>query len=141
MTLKVMKLHPDAKIPTKAHSSDAGFDLSIIEEVILEPGETKRVKTGIAIELPIGYWAFIKERGHIALIDKVITVAGVVDEGYRGEIILGLHNIGHLWVHYHAGDRVAQLIPVESFQGQLEVVQELADSSRGHGALGSSGRN
>lgn len=140
ITLKVKKLVPHAIIPTKAHEDDAGFDLYLAEEVIIPPHSVARGSTGVAIELPYGLWAFIKERGSTALKANVMTLAGIVDGGYRGEIILALFNIGDSPVHFHAGDRVAQYIPTVLVLPDIKEVSELSDSTRGHGGFGSTGQ-
>jgi|SRR5208283_3015718 len=137
--IKVKKLHPDAKLPTRTHDGDAGYDLHILDDVTIPPGEIVKAKTGIAIELPDGYWGFIKERSSTALKGLVVTVAGVVDNGYRGEIILGLFNTSEDWAHYEAGSKVAQIIPISLYDGDIIEVNKLGDSSRGHGGFGSTG--
>lgn len=150
-TLLVKKLVPQATLPKRAHDTDAGFDLFVVEDVVIPPGEVVKAKTGVAIQLPEGYWGLIKERSSVALRDHVMTLAGVVDNGYRGEIILALFNTDQaMWVRYPAGDKVAQIIPipmVKTPEGlyygghsiMVKEVSELDESTRGHGGFGSTG--
>ena len=147
MDILVKKLHPDAKLPTRAHpvidgTGDAGFDVYILEEVIIPPGDIVKARTGIAIQIPPGWWGRVKERSNVALKDMVETKAGVIDNGYRGELILGLHNMSQkMWAKYEAGAKVAQLIPIPLYMhGDIIEVDELDESTRGCGGFGSTGR-
>ena len=88
ITLPVQLVHAAAKIPTKAHDEDAGFDLHSVEEVSLKPGERKLVSTGLCIALPKGYEGQVRPRSGLAL-TKGITVLnspGTIDAGYRGVV-------------------------------------------------------
>src|SRR5699024_5645455 len=80
------RLSSDAVIPTKAHASDSGFDLYASEDVIIEPGETVIVPTGIAIELPPGYEAQVRPRSGVTAKTKLRVQLGTIDNGYTGEI-------------------------------------------------------
>lgn len=85
-TIKIKRLHPDAVLPKKAHEGDAGFDLVAVEDVIIEPGETALVPTGIAVELPEGFELQVRPRSGITLKTKLRVQLGTVDSNYRGEI-------------------------------------------------------
>ena len=91
--IKVKKLHKDAITPTKAHASDAGFDLYALEDKIIEPGETALIKTGLAFELPDGYELQIRPRSGITLNTKLRVQLGTVDAGYVGEVGVIVDNI------------------------------------------------
>lgn len=93
LQVKIKRLHPDAVIPKYAHEGDAGFDLVAVEDVVVEPGETAKVPTGIAIELPPGYELQVRPRSGISLRTKLRVVLGTVDAGYRGEIGVIVDNI------------------------------------------------
>src|ERR1051326_2527642 len=143
MRVKVQRLRPDAELPSYAHGpeEDAGMDLRAVEPVELQPGGPATVPTGIAIELPAGYEAQIRPRSGLAL-KHAITLPNspaTIDPGYRGEIRVILLNLGKEPYDVRPGDRIAQMViaryePVEWEEG------ELADSRRGTGGFGSSGR-
>lgn len=84
--VKIKRLRPEAVIPKYAYDGDAGFDLVAVEDVIIEPGETKLVPTGLAVELPPGYELQIRPRSGVTLKTKLRVQLGTVDAGYRGEI-------------------------------------------------------
>lgn len=87
------RLTKDAIIPTKAHASDSGFDIAASEDVIIEPGETAVVKTGIAVELPPGYEAQVRPRSGVTAKTKLRVQIGTIDNGYAGEIGVIVDNI------------------------------------------------
>ena len=91
--IKVKKLHNDAIIPKRAHTSDAGFDIYAIEDSIIEPGETALIKTGLAFELPDGYEMQIRPRSGITLKTKLRVQLGTIDCGYVGEVGVIVDNI------------------------------------------------
>src|SRR5690625_3921492 len=88
------RLSDNAVIPTKAHQSDSGFDLFASEDVIIEPGETEVVPTGVAIELPAGYEAQVRPRSGVTAKTKLRVQLGTIDNGYTGEIGVIVDNIG-----------------------------------------------
>ena len=91
--IKVKKLHNDAIIPKRAHTSDAGFDICALEDTVIEPGETALVKTGLAFELPEGYELQIRPRSGITLKTKLRVQLGTVDSNYRGEVGVIVDNL------------------------------------------------
>lgn len=93
MNVNIKRLSPDAQIPQYAHVSDACFDLVAAEDVIIEPGETALVKTGLAFEVPEGYEMQIRPRSGITLKTKLRVQLGTVDAGYRGEVGVIVDNI------------------------------------------------
>jgi dUTP pyrophosphatase len=143
MTLRVVRLHPEAKLPAYAHGpdEDAGMDLSAVEDVTLMPGIPAAVPTGIAIELRPGLEAQLRPRSGLAL-KHAITMPNspaTIDPGYRGEIRVILMNLGTVPYQIHRGDRIAQLV-VASYVPVEWLEEELAESRRGAGGFGSSGR-
>ncbi|MEK4970684.1 dUTP diphosphatase [Cytobacillus sp. FSL R7-0696] len=96
MNVNIKKLHEDAVIPKYAHDGDAGFDLVAIEDVIIEPGETALVKTGLAFELPDGYEMQIRPRSGITLKTKLRVQLGTIDSHYRGEVGVIVDNIAQV---------------------------------------------
>ena len=95
-TIKVgfKRLNDNAIIPTKAHATDSGYDLYANEDVLIEPGDTAIVKTGIAVELPAGYEAQIRPRSGVTAKTKLRVQLGTIDNGYRGELGVIVDNIG-----------------------------------------------
>jgi len=144
MQLKV-KLTDGAPIPRHAKPGDAGLDLTSRERVKLYPGDTAIVGTGVSVELPEGYFGLVAPRSGLASKHN-ITLANtpsVIDSGYRGEIMLALHNIGHSADHIYTverGDRVAQLVVVPYASAECVEVGELSETKRGEGGFGSSGK-
>jgi dUTP pyrophosphatase len=117
------------------------MDLHAVEQITLEPNVPRLVPTGLTIEVPPGYEAQVRPRSGLALKHAISmpNAPGTIDPGYRGEIRVILINLGREPYTIHAGDRIAQMIvaryePVEWVEGVL------ADSSRGAGGFGSSGR-
>jgi dUTP pyrophosphatase len=143
MRIRIKKLHIDAVIPRYAHgpAEDAGLDLHSVEAVTLGPGDTKLVATGLAIELPAGYEAQIRPRSGLALKPSITlpNSPATIDPGYRGELKVILHNLGREPFQILPGERIAQMVI-----GRYEAVEweegDLADSLRGQGGFGSSGR-
>src|SRR5690625_768901 len=95
-TVKIKRLHPEAVLPKKAHEGDAGFDLVAVEDVIVEPGETALVPTGIAVELPEGFELQVRPRSGITLKTNLRVQLGTVDSNYRGEIGVIVDNTSQL---------------------------------------------
>src|SRR5690625_1787771 len=144
------RLSDGATIPTKAHASDSGFDLAASADVIIEPGETKVVPTGIAVELPEGYEAQVRPRSGVTAKTKLRVQLGTIDNGYNGEIGVIVDNIATAGfdidgVSYpleevRKGDRIAQLV-VQALPEvtAVEIDDVTQNSERGEGGFGSSG--
>ena len=117
------------------------MDLHSVETVILGPGETKLVATGLAIELPPGFEAQIRPRSGLAL-KYGITLPNspaTIDPGYRGELRVILHNLSDRTFEIQPGERIAQMV-IARYEAIAWEEGELADSLRGEGGFGSSGR-
>jgi dUTP pyrophosphatase len=139
--LKVKKLVEQAKLPRYAHVGEYGdlaADLYASEGLILEPGSTMAVPTGIAMEFPSTHGALVEDRSGLAL-RGLTTLAGVIDPGYRGEIRVVVTNLGAAAMELKTGDRIAQLRIVHRIQAEFEEVAELGDATRGAGGFGSTG--
>ncbi|WP_432661323.1 dUTP diphosphatase [Bacillus subtilis] len=95
MNVNIKRLSPDAQTPTYAHATDAGFDLVAAADVIIEPGATACVPTGLAFEIPEGYEMQIRPRSGITLKTPLRVQLGTVDAGYRGEVGVIVDNIAH----------------------------------------------
>ena len=130
-------------VPRYAHGpdEDAGMDLHSVEATTLEPGETKLVATGLAIELPAGYEAQIRPRSGLAL-KYGITLPNspaTIDPGYRGELRVILHNLGRETFQILPGERIAQMV-IARYEAVEWEEGDLAESRRGESGFGSSGR-
>ena len=142
--LLVKLLDPDARTPVVAHpGEDLGYDLFSLEAAVLAPRSTVRVRTGIAVEArhpvtgaPLGL--LVRDRSSMAA-RGVATTAGVIDAGYRGEILILMTNLGEAAIELKAGEKIAQMIPVPVLTGPVEIVESLEDSARAEKGFGSSG--
>jgi dUTP pyrophosphatase len=140
--MKIQRLNPLARVPTRATPGDAGADLYSIEEVWLYPGTRLLVDTGIAIELPEGHVGYICPRSGLAWACgiTVLNSPGVIDSGYRGSIKVQLINTSKATEHViSVGDRIAQLIIQKVELPEFEAAEELNASVRGQNGHGSSG--
>ncbi len=136
--LHVKKLTESAHPPERACAGDLGYDLFSAETVTIPSGGIGKIDTGIAVQFPEGYGGIIKDRSSIAL--KGLTVAaGVIDNGYRGEIVIILNNRSKVDFVVEQGIKIAQMIPVKVVKWEIEVADELSDSVRGEGGFGSTG--
>lgn len=141
LELKVKKLNPEAKLPTKNNITDAAFDLYALGYTHTPGSKVTKISTGIAIEIPEGYYGQIFDRSSMGV--KGLTVfGGVIDSGYRGEIIVCLYNTADesSWHTVAAGDKIAQMVLLPVPQVQVVEVQELEESDRGEKGFGSSGK-
>jgi dUTP pyrophosphatase len=138
--MKVKKLSEDAKLPQKAHAGDLGYDLYANQGSAIFPNETKLIKTGIAIQLPEGYGGFIKDRSSVATKKGLFTVAGVIDNGYIGEICIALYNGTDSLIHVAPGEKIAQLVLIPTVNFEVTEVDEVVSADqRGDGGFGSTG--
>ena len=140
MKLLIKRVHPDAKIPSYAHPGDAGMDLFVLEKTALKPGECLAVRTGISMEIPEGHVGLIWDKSGIAIKSGLKTLGGVVDAGYRGEILVGMINLSQTEYIFEAGHKVAQMLIQKIERPEVAEASELSDSSRGHGRFGSTGK-
>ena len=143
MRIKIKRLHADAQIPKYAHGplEDAGMDLHAVEDVTLEPQVARLVPTGLSIEVPPGYEAQLRPRSGLALKHAITlpNAPATIDPGYRGEVKVILLNLGREAYQVTKGDRIAQMVIAKYEAVEFEET-ELADSNRGAGGFGSSGR-
>ena len=120
--LRVKLLHPDARIPVVAHpGEDLGYDVFALEGLVLAPHQTVRVRTGIAVEArhpetgaPLGL--LVRDRSSMAA-RGMATTAGVIDSGYRGEVLIVMTNLGDTRLEINAGEKIAQMIPMPILTG------------------------
>jgi dUTP pyrophosphatase len=143
--LRVKLLEAGARLPVVAHpGEDLGYDLFALEGIILESRATARVRTGIAVEArhpetgkPLGL--LVRDRSSMAA-RGIATTGGVIDAGYRGEILVLMTNLGDAAFEIKAGDKIAQMIPVPVLTGEVQEVETLEDSARAEKGFGSSGK-
>lgn len=158
-TIKIVRIAPDVIMPTKAHDTDAGFDLYAycpdatfyswesgcqlnVKGVKVRPNETYKFHTGIKMAIPDGYWGAIYARSGLATKCglRPANCVGVIDSSYRGEIIVAIHNDSNETQLVHNGDRIAQLVIQKVEPTVFEEVSELDETSRGESGFGGSGK-
>uniref|UniRef100_A0A6C0AYI2 dUTP diphosphatase n=1 Tax=viral metagenome TaxID=1070528 RepID=A0A6C0AYI2_9ZZZZ len=138
-TFKVKRLHQDAKVPQKADSGCAGYDIFSVDQIKLAPGERSLVATGISTEISKEYYLRVAPRSGLAV--KGIDIgAGVVDSSYRGEIkVLVINNSGSDYL-VEFGSKIAQLVLERCGDAPVQVVDILSETERGYGGFGSTGK-
>ncbi len=137
-TLKVVKLVPTAHPPERANDGDLGYDLFAAEKVVIDAGAAVLVKTGIAMQFPDGWGGVIKDRSSMA-VRRITVSAGVIDNGYRGEVAVVLNNNSQHTFVIEPGHKIAQLVPVPVTSWRVVVADTLSDTQRGSGGFGSTG--
>lgn len=143
MKLPVAKLHEDATLPTRAHEGDAGLDLYACEAAHIGPGERWSVGTGLAVEIPEGHAGLVLPRSGLAKKHGIalVNAPGLIDSGYRGELrVLLLNTDPAETFRVEPGDRIAQLVIAPIALAEPVETEALAESTRGDGGFGSSGR-
>ena len=140
MTIKIQKVCPDIPLPSRGHTSDAGWDLYANEDCSISAGARRLVDTGIKVEIPEGHVGLIWPRSGAAVKGGIDVFAGVIDAGYRGLIKVCLYNSGDKDFVICRHDRIAQIIFQEVSPLCLEEVKELSESSRDSEGFGSTGR-
>jgi dUTP pyrophosphatase len=139
MLVKIKRLDPEAKLPTYANAFDAGMDLYALEDTAVQPGGVAKVRSGLAMEIQEGYVGLCWDRSSVSTNHKIKTLAGVIDSGYRGEVLMAVINLGDEAYTFKKGDKVLQMLiqPVE--HPEILEVTELAQTIRGDLGFGSSG--
>lgn len=140
MKVKIKKIVENAVVPSYAKHGDAGMDLTATSKTYDEHGNVV-YGTGIAVEIPKGYVGLVFPRSSICKTDLLLTNSvGVIDSGYRGEIMAKFAYVSMHNKKYHVGDRIAQLIIMPYPTIEFEEVDELSETERGSGGYGSSGK-
>lgn len=140
--VKIKKLNENATVPTYGSPYSAGADLySAMDELTIEPHTTTLVKTGIALELPVGFAGLIYARSGLATKRGLAPAnkVGVIDCDYRGEVMVALHNHGDVPQTVAKGERIAQLVITPYVVAQFIESEELSETVRGEGGFGSTG--
>ena len=136
--MKVM-LDDGAKMPTKAHRADAGFDLYSRETVIVSAKESATFDTGVHMQIPEGFVGFLKSKSGLN-VKHGITSEGVIDSGYTGSIVVKLYNHSGKDYKVQIGDKISQIVLLPIAMTDLELVKDFENSERGNNGFGSSGR-
>lgn len=143
VNVNIKKLNDKATVPTLGSEYAAGSDLyaCIDEAVTIAPGETVLIKTGLAMEIPVGYAGLIYARSGLASKRGLAPAnkVGVVDSDYRGEVMVALHNHSKVDAVVEPNERIAQLVVTPFLSVSYTEVDELSDTVRGDGGFGSSG--
>ena len=130
----------NAKLPTKAHPGDAGWDLyTNTSEMIIEPSSRALVSTGCSFAIPQGYYGRIADRSGNACKQGIHILAGVIDSQYRGEVKVCLMNLSNHPLRISYGDKIAQMILTKIHEGDMQEVVELDSTERGADGFGSTG--
>jgi len=142
--LPVKIMTPGAHVPARKTDGSVGYDITacLSGDVVIPPGETRRIGSGVAIALPPGHAAFIYARSGLGISHGIVPAncVGVIDPDYRGEIIVGLKNTSGQPFTVGNGDRIAQMVISRCELPELVVKDELGDTPRGDGGFGSTGK-
>ena len=136
--MKIM-LDPGAKMPTRAHATDAGLDIYAMDTQVVPAKDSVIFDTGVHMELPDGTVGFLKSKSGLN-VNYGITSEGVIDVGYTGSIKVKLYNHSGRDYTVKAGDKISQLVILPILTPYLELVDKLEDTERGDGGFGSTGR-
>ena len=139
MKLFVKKIDNRAKLPAYAHGTDAGMDIFSIEEYILKSNERHLFKTGIALSVPKNHVALVWDKSGLAANNGIKTMAGVIDEDYRGEIQILIINLSDQIYKVEKFQKIAQIIIQKKETVEIEGVDNLENTKRGENGFGSTG--
>ena len=139
LKLRVQKISPKAKVPVRAHETDAGIDIYSINAETIPPGSRRVLPTGIKVAVPEGWALILKDKSGLAVNNGVHIMAGVIDSEYRGELGVVIVNLSKERLDIVEGQKIAQglLVPVGLFD--IQEVSSLENTTRGDGGFGSTG--
>ena len=144
MKINIKRLTETAILPERGSAYAAGYDLfaDVNESVEIQPHETKMIGTGLAMEIPEGYFGGIFARSGLSSKEglRPANCVGVVDADYRGEVKVALHNDGEVVREIKAGQKIAQLVVVPFLGVEFDEVENLSETVRGMGGFGSTGK-
>lgn len=144
MKINIKRLSETAKLPERGSAYAAGYDLfaDLKEAIEIKPHETYMINTGVAMEIPEGYWGGVFARSGLSAKEglRPANCVGVVDADYRGPVCVALHNDGEVARTVTPGQKIAQLVVVPFLTVEFEEVDNLSDTVRGVGGFGSTGK-
>ena len=142
LVIKIKKIEgfSDIKTPEFAHPEDAGVDLFSRERVEIKKGHRVQIPTGICMEIPEGYAGFVWDKSGLSHKYGLKTVGGVIDSGYRGEVLVGIINLGEKDFVFEKNQKIAQMIIQKVEHPAIELVDKLVDTDRGTDGFGSTGK-
>ena len=144
MKINIKKLTETAILPERGSAYAAGYDLfaDLEESIEIQPHETKMIGTGLAMEIPKGYFGGVFARSGLSAKEglRPANCVGVVDADYRGEVKVALHNDGEVVREIKPGQKIAQLVVVPFLSVEFDEVKELSETVRGVGGFGSTGK-
>lgn len=133
-------LDKGAQMPTKAHDSDAGYDLYASHSKYIMARGSAVIDTGVHVQIPKGFYGMVVGRSGLNFKESIICPQGTIDAGYTGSIKVKLYNLQQESRMIMKGDRIAQIIFMRCHSPEFELVEELDESDRGEGGFGSSGK-
>ncbi len=136
---KIKVVRDSDKQFTKAHSTDAGYDILASNSGSIQPWQSNLLSTRLHVAIPEGYVGIIKSRSGLSVKHGIDVWAGVIDVGYTGEVKVLLRNTKDTWFDYKSGDKIAQMVIVPICDFETETVYSLEDSARGNGGFNSTG--
>ena len=136
--LKVVKTHPDAKLPHRAHDSDSGYDVYSVEEVIVPGSGSVVVPVGLTLAyITPGYWFRVEPRSGLGFKHNLQPHLGIIDNGYRGDLGVKLYNFSDVNVTLIKGTKIAQLVLYPHVVAEVGYIEEAMDADRGDAGFGS----
>lgn len=139
MNLYIKKIEEEATLPMRAHKEDAGADLYSFGDQTIMPGETKKLRTGIAMQIEEGYAFLIWDKSSIGAMG-LTTLGGVVDAGYRGEVTVIMHNLTTSPYTFLHGQKIAQALIQKVELAPIIEIADFEKTERGEGGFGSTGK-
>lgn len=139
----VTKRFDEAILPTKAHDTDAGYDMYLVKNEVIMPSEARDIDFGFSMKLPPGYFGRLTGRSSTWRRYKLLVIEGIIDNDYTGPMMVGVFNMGNRPVELDAGTRVAQLLVhrQENFHWrEIGLTEQLPQTERGVAGFGSSGK-
>lgn len=137
MKIKV-KLSPNAFMPERFHDTDAGADIRTPETFRLEPHSSEIICTGVHVELPPNTVGMVKSKSGLNIKNDIVS-EGVIDEGFGGEIVVKLYNLGDSFHIFNRGDKITQLVVMPVCYPEYEEADEISSGDRGENGYGSTG--
>ena len=141
LTMKIA-LDPGAFVPERAHDTDAGLDLRTPDGVLVPADGSVVIDTGVHVELPHGYYGKVESKSGLNVRQGIVSCGGIIDDGYTGSIVVKLYNFSGKKYIFAPGDKIAQLVvqPYAAPEMYLVSLNEFAETERGSGGFGSTGR-